>query len=272
MPRYFATVGIPLLEGRDFADTDTATSPQVAIVDRAFADSYWPGESALGKRVSPFGDPGIGPWAHVIGVVGHVRNKGARTAGEGQLYLPALQKTEYSLFYLARTSADPRALMPAVRSAVRGEDARLPIASLATMPDLVAKLTARERFNVLLFTIFGVVALVLAAIGLYGVLAFLVLQRTREIGIRMALGGRSADVLRGVIGEGLTLTLVGLAAGLGGASLLARSMKSLLFDTEPTDVTTYVVVTSVMVVVAVLAALGPARRATRVNPAEVLRG
>jgi putative ABC transport system permease protein len=272
MPRYFSTVGVPLLEGRDFADTDTATSPQVVIVDRAFADTYWPGESAIGKRVSPFGDPGIGPWAHVIGVVGHVRNKGARTAGEGQLYLPALQKTEYSLFYLARTSANPHGLMPAIRSAVRAQDARLPMASLTTMPDLVAKFTARERFTVLLFTIFGVVALVLAAIGLYGVLAFLVTQRTREIGIRMALGGRSADIVRGVIGEGLTLTLVGLAAGLGGAFLLARSMKSLLFHIEATDVTTYAVVSAVMVVVALLAALGPARRATRVNPVDVLRG
>ncbi len=272
MPGYFATVGIPLLQGRDFSDSDTANAPQVVVVDREFAERYWPGESAIGKRVSPFGDPGVGPWAQVIGVVGHVRNKGAHAEGEGQVYMAALQKTEYSLFYVARTAGRPRGLMAGVRAAVRDLDARLPIASLTTMPDLEAGFTARERFNVLLFTIFGMVALALAAIGLYGVLAFLVTQRTREIGIRMALGGRSGDIVRGVIAEGMALTVAGLAFGLGGAFLLARSMKDLLFQIQPTDVPTYVVVSAMMLVVALAASFAPARRATRVDPVDVLRG
>jgi putative ABC transport system permease protein len=271
LPGYFSTVGIPLVEGRDFASSDGAGAPQVAIVDTELARQFFPGQSAVGKRLAINGNVEKGPFQEIIGVVGHVRNKGARQLGEGQLYLAALQKSEVSLYFVAETSGAPAALMNPIRAAVREQDPRLPIATLSTLPDLLAKFTARERFNVLLFTIFGAVALAIAAIGLYGVLAFLVTQRSREIGIRLALGGKPGGVVRGVIAEGLFLTAGGLVAGLFGGWLLARSMKDLLFRVEPADPLTYMVIAAVMLLVAVAAAAAPARRATRVDPVEVLR-
>lgn len=271
LPGYFETIGIPLIEGRDFTDNDNPAAPLAAIVDEEFARMYWPGESAIGKRIATNGDTEKGPFQTVIGVVGHVRNKGARETGEGQLYLAALQKQEFSLFFVARTEGDPSALLPSIRSAVRKQDAKLPIASLTTMDEVLSEFTARDRFNVLLFTIFGCVALAIASVGLYGVLAFLVTQRTREIGIRLALGGKPIGIVRSVVFEGLALTAVGLVAGLGGAILLSRWMKDLLFEIKPTDPLTYAVIAGVMLTVALAAALGPARRATRVDPVEVLR-
>src|SRR5688572_22295698 len=271
LPGYFETVGIPPLEGRDFADADNLAAPLAVVVDEEFARMYWPGESAIGKRHATNGDIEKGPFQTVTGVVGHVRNKGARETGEGQLYLAALQKQEFSLFFVARTEDDPSALLPSIRSAVREQDGKLPIASLSTMDEVLSKFTARDRFNVLLFTIFGCVALVIASVGLYGVLAFLVTQRTREIGIRLALGGKPFEIVRSVVFEGLALTAVGLIAGLGGAILLSRWMKDLLFEIKPTDPLTYAVIAGVMLTVALIAALGPARRATRVDPVEVLR-
>jgi putative ABC transport system permease protein len=271
LPGYFDTVGIPLLEGRDFTDADNLAAPLAVVVDEEFARTYWPGESAIGKRIATNGDTAKGPFQTVIGMVGHVRNKGARQAGEGQLYLAALQKQEFSLFFVARTDGDPSALLPSIRSAVREQDPKLPIASLSTMDEVLSEFTARDRFNVLLFTIFGSVALAIASVGLYGVLAFLVTQRTREIGIRLALGGKPVGIVRSVVFEGLALTAMGVVAGLGGAILLSRWMKDLLFEITPTDPLTYAVIAAVMLTVALVAALGPARRATRVDPVEVLR-
>jgi putative ABC transport system permease protein len=271
LPGYFETVGIPLIEGRDFTDSDNLAAPQAVVVDEEFARTYWPGESALGKRIAINGDTEKGPFQTVLGVVGHVRNKGAREKGESQLYLPALQKPEYSLFFVARTEGDPSALLPSIRAAVREQDVKLPIALMSTMDEVLAKFTARDRFNTLLFTIFGCVALAIASVGLYGVLAFLVTQRTREIGIRMALGGKPGGIVRSVVFEGLALTAVGLVSGLGIAVLLGRWMKDLLFEIKPTDPLTYGVIAGVMFAVALIAAFGPARRATRVDPVDVLR-
>jgi putative ABC transport system permease protein len=271
LPGYFTAVGIPLIEGREFTDADRLGAPLTVIVDEEFARRYWPGQPAIGQTMATNGNVDEGPFHTVIGVVGHVRNKGAREAGEGQLYLSALQKQEFSLFFVAQTEGSPSALLSSIRSAVREQDSRLPIAELSTMGEVLTKFTARERFNVLLFTIFGGVALVIASIGLYGVLAFLVTQRVREIGIRLALGGRPADLVRSVLTEGLALTAAGLVAGLGGAFLMGRWMKDLLFEIEPADPVTYGIIAGVMLVVAVLAAIGPARRATRVDPVDVLR-
>jgi putative ABC transport system permease protein len=272
LPGYFQAVGIRLLEGRDFADTDLATNPAVAVVDTIFARRYWPGQSAIGKRLATTGELDKGPFQTVIGVVGHVRREGPRAEGEAQLYLAALQKPEFSLFFVARASGAPRTLLPSIRSAVRQQDSKLPIAMLSTGADVVAKFTARERFNALLFTIFGAVALALSAIGLYGVLAFLVTLRTHEIGIRLALGGQPWHIVRGLIGEGLALTAAGLALGLGGGLLVAHAMRDLLFQIEPADALTYSVIAISMTAVALLAAFGPARRAAKVAPMEVLKG
>lgn len=271
LPGYFETVGIPLIEGRDFTDADNMSAPLAVVVDEEFARTYWPNQSAVGQRIATNGDLEKGPFQTVIGVVAHVRRDGARKAGESQLYLAALQKQEVSLFFVTRAEGDPSAVLPSIRSAVREQDAKLPIASLSTMNEILSKFTARERFNVLLFTIFGCVALAIASVGLYGVLAFLVSQRTREIGIRLALGGKPIEIVRSVVFEGLALTALGLAWGLGGAVLLSRWMKDLLFEIEPTDPLTYGLIAAVMLTVALIAALAPARRATRVDPVEVLR-
>jgi putative ABC transport system permease protein len=201
-----------------------------------------------------------------------VRRDGPRAEGEPQLYLAALQKAELSLYFVARAAGDPRTVMPSIRSAVREQDPMLPVAMLSTGSAVVERFTARERFSVLLFMIFGAVALALSAIGLYGVLAFLVTQRTHEIGIRLALGCQPSHIVRGVIGEGLGLTAGGLALGLGAGALLGQAMKDLLFQIEPTDRLTYGVIAIVMSAVALLAAFGPATRAAKVAPMEVLRG
>jgi predicted permease len=271
MPGYFRATGVRILAGRDFTDADSAGALPVVIVDEEFARRYWPGESALGKRISTNGDLVKGPFETVVGVVGHTLRGGAREPGEAQLYLPALQSTQTNLFYVARTSLDPARLLGAMRSAVREEDPRLPIAKLATGRDLITKFGARDRFNVLLFTVFGVVALVLAAVGMYGVLASLVAQRRREIGIRLALGGRPNSVIRQLVGEGLLLAGIGLGAGLAAATLLSQTMETMLFAIKPTDAVTYCTIALVVLGVSAVASYIPARRAAAIDPIETLR-
>ena len=273
MPGYFSTLRIPVVEGREFADADVAGTMLVAVVDEQFARQYWPGESAVGKRISPFGPlPANDPrWTTVVGVVGHVRNGGPRNDGEGQLYLPALQKSELTLYFVVRATGNDAPLPAAIRQTVRSLDSQLPIARLSTTPALVGRLLARERFNMLLLSIFGGVALTIAAVGLYGVLAFLVTQRTREIGIRLALGGRPGRVLRGVLAEGLILAAAGLTLGSAMALLAGPALKGLLYSIEPTDPLTYAGIAAVLLVVAGAASYLPARRATRIDPVAVLR-
>lgn len=272
MPGYFSMMGIPLLDGREFLDTDDASVPHSVVVDSEFARMYFPDRNPIGQRIAINGNLAEGPFQTIIGIVGHVRNKGAREGGEGQIYLSALQKQEFSLFFVAKSSTSASQTLPLIRDAVRQQDPRLPLAGLTTMDEVVAAFTARDRFNTLLFTIFGGVALLIASIGLYGVLAFLVAQRTREIGIRLALGGRPREIVRSVLFEGLALTGFGLIAGLAGAYLLSRAMRDMLFGIEPSDPLAYGVIAGVMLTVAFLAALAPARRATRVDPVDVLRG
>jgi len=271
LPGYFRTAGIQLLEGRDFTNADSAQTVPVAIVDEEFARAFWPGESALGKRVATSGDLEKGPFQTIVGVVAHTLRNGARDRGEGQLYLPLLQDAQSILYFVVRGSGDARALLAPVRAAVHDQDAQLPIARLTTGGDLVKSFTARDRFNVLLFTAFGAIALLLAAVGVYGVLASLVAQRTREIGIRLALGGRPADVVRRLVGEGTALAAIGLVAGLGAAALVGQTLTEMLFGVTPTDLTTYVLIAALVLGVTVLAAYLPARRAWRIDPIDALR-
>lgn len=271
MPGFFKTAGIPLIAGRDFTAADNAAAPLVAVVDEEFARQYWPGESALGKRIATSGDLQKGPFETVIGVVGHTLRGGAREHGEAQLYLPALQDPQTNLFYLARTSGDPQQLLAAIRAAVHEQDARLPVAKLSTGGDMTRKFTARDRFNVLLFSVFGGVALVLAAVGMYGVLASLVSQRTREIGIRLALGGRPGGVIRRLVWEGLVLGSIGLVLGLVAARLLAQTLESLLFQVKPTDLVSYCTIALLVMGVSAVASYLPARRAAAIDPVETLR-
>ena len=271
MPAYFATLGIPIVGGRDFGPEDIAGAPAVAVVDENLARRYWPGESAIGKHLGVGGRPkDDSGWTTVIGVVGHVRNGGPRKEGEPQVYLAALQKPEFSLYYVARASGSVAPLPAAMRAAVRELDRDLPVATLAETPQLVARVVARDRFNALLFTIFGGVALALAMIGLYGVMAFLVAERRREIGIRLALGGRPARVRGRLIAEGVGLAVAGVVLGLAIALALSRTLAGLLFAVEPTDPWTYASIAALLVLVAVVASALPARRALRINPIDVL--
>ena len=273
MPGYFSTIGIPIVEGREFADSDVTGTMPVAIVDEQFAQQYWPGESAVGKRVSPFGalPPGDPRWATVIGITGHVRNGGPRKAGEGQFYLPALQKPELTLYFVVRAAGSDAPLPAAIRQTVRALDSQLPVGRLSATPALIGRVLARERFNMLLLSIFSGVALTIAAVGLYGLLAFLVTERTREIGIRLALGGRPGRILRAVIGEGLLLACAGLALGTAAALFTAPLLGGLLYGIEPTDPLTYTGIAGVLLLVAAAASYLPGRRATRIDPVSVLR-
>jgi putative ABC transport system permease protein len=269
LPGYFKTLRIPILAGREFSTGDSSTAPAVVVVDEVLAKRYWPGQEAVGKRVNTSGDGKH--FETVIGVVGHVHNAGPQEEGEPQIYLPLTQSVQSILSFAVRAQDRPDALLAGVRGAVRELDPKLPVAKLGWMTDVVAGAVAHERFNTLLFGIFGGVALVLATVGLYGVMAFLVTQRTREIGIRIALGGRPNRVLARIIGEGLGMTLTGITLGVASALALSRTVGGLLFGVTPTDPATYAAIALVLVAAALVASYVPARRASRVDPVEVLR-
>jgi predicted permease len=269
-PGYFRTLSVPLLAGRDFTEHDDAKAPLVAIVDEELARTAWPGESAIGKRINPADRPDS-VWATVVGVVAHLRRQGPQDAGEQQIYESFLQDPYWTMTVALRTDGDPLALAAPARAAVRDLDPDQPIASVRRMDDLLAAATARYRFNLLLLSLFAASALLLAAVGLYGVISQLVAQRTREIGIRLALGAEPRRVLRLVLGEGLRLAAAGLAVGVAAALLASRVMATLLFEVRATDALVYASVPLLLAAVALLATYIPARRATRVDPTISMR-
>jgi predicted permease len=269
MPGYFRTLRIPLIAGRDFEPTDVAGAPPVAIVDEALARAHWPGQSAIGKHINQTGNPPR--WTTVVGVVGHVHKSGPQSDGEPQIYMPHAQSPQTTLSMVARTTAPSATLAQPLRAVVRSLDRELPISRLESLDALVARATAKERFNMILVATFGLAALSLATVGLYGVMAFLVSQRTREIGIRMALGGAPGSIRSMVLREGLLISLAGLLIGTVIALVATRAIAGLLFGVAPTDAATYVGIGALLFVVGALASYGPARRATRVDPLIALR-
>jgi putative ABC transport system permease protein len=279
-PDYFRALGIPLRAGRFFTDRDVvgahppASGNLAVVVDEALARRHWPGQDPLGKRINTSIDPDT-VWSTVVGVVGHVRSGSLQSEGEPQIYLPFFQRPRATLSVVVRgrgaAERDPIRLAAAVRAAVRATDREQPIAKMHTMGELVERATARQRFNLLLLSIFAASALLLAAVGIYGVMSYTVAQRTSEIGIRMALGARPADVLRLVVGQGMRVALAGIAAGVAGAALLSRAMAGLLFGIRATDVVTYVGIAVLLAGVALVASYLPARRATRIDPLAALR-
>ena len=271
LPNYFNTLQVPIVEGRDFSTTDAASASPVAIVDELVARKFWPGESAVGKRIGPFGTPKGDGWTTIVGVVGHVHALGPRADTEALVYLPALQIAESSLFFVARASGEPASLPAAMRTSVRDLDPALPLSRMAWLDELNGRMMARDRFNALLLTIFAVVSLAIAAVGLYGVMSYLVAQRTREIGIRLALGGRPHRVVGAVMAEGLAMTATGLALGLAAALALSQVLAGLVFGVPPTDPVTYAVIAVLLLIVAALASYVPARRVLGVDPVSVLR-
>jgi putative ABC transport system permease protein len=269
LPGFFQTLRIPLLAGRDFEPTDTQGAPGVVIVDELLAKRHWPGQNPIGKEMNG-DDPGA-PWWRVVGVVGHVYRAGPQTEGEPQLYLPYTQSTQSTLSIVARGNGPATSLVQPLRGAIRSLDADLPIARLRPMSDLASNAMARQRFNATVFGVFALTALLLASVGLYGVMAYVVSRRTREIGIRMALGGQPSAIRWSVLRQGVLVSLAGLALGMLVSVATAKAISGLLFGVEALDVATYVAIAALLLVVAFLASYVPARRATRVDPLLALR-
>jgi putative ABC transport system permease protein len=266
---YFATLGIPIVQGRAFGAADLRPHADVAIVDPDLARALWPDGRAVGRR---FRVDSTGPWLTVVGVAGDVRLLGAdERAGRLALYYPEPPGRGGQRTIAVRTSGDPAALLPALRAAVRAVDPLQPIASLATGQARYHETLARPRFLLVLMATFAVVAVVLAGIGLYGVVSFAVAQRTREFGVRLALGAPTRTIARTVLGEGAAMTGIGVALGVAGALAGGRVLESLLFGVAPTDLATLGAVVGGLAAVALLACWLPARRASRVAPAEALR-
>ena len=267
---YFPTMKIALLRGRAFTDQDTSKSPQVLVVSQAFVKRYFPNEEPIGRRIVFDGDDRTP--REIIGVVADVLRNGLDVQAQPEMYVSYLQNPERRLNLVMRTdSSDPTQFTPAARAEVKAFDPNQMIWRVQTLEDLLGTSVAPRRFNMFLLGIFAAVALVLAAVGLYGVMSYSVSWRTHEIGIRMALGAKQRDVLRLVVRQGMTMAVIGLGLGLVGAFLMSRLLIGLLYGVTPTDPLTFVSVSIVLLAVALLACLVPARRATRVDPLVALR-
>ena len=272
-PGYFETIGIPLLAGRDFSSQDGITSPQVVVVNQAFANRYWPGESALGKRVTFANTPGPEDWSTIIAVVGNTHHSSLTEAIDLQLYVPYTQEPNWFPpgQIVLRTAGEPTAIAAAVRDRIRAIDPMVPISDVRSMEELIATSVATPRFHLLLLGALSLSALLLATIGIYGLLAFSVALRTRELGVRSALGASRSAISGMILKEGLRLTSAGIAIGLLAAFLATRSLEALLFQVEPSDPLTFAGISVLLLAVAMLACYVPARRAAQVDPLVALR-
>ena len=267
-PGYFRTMGVPLLSGRLLSDADHTTAPPVLLINEATARRFFDGQEPLGKRIAFWGANRT-----IVGVVGNERFQGLAEAAPIAVYAPLDQapSANGAGALLVRTSGDPKALIASVREVIREQDPALAVFGLEPFVETVSRSIAERRFTMLVLGLLASVALILAAIGVHGVLSYTVTQRAREIGIRMALGAQPSGVLRLVVGEGMTLALAGAAIGLAAAFVLTRSMGTLLFGVTPTDPLTFILVPLGLALVALVASYLPARRATRVDPVAALR-
>jgi len=268
-PGYFRTLGIPLLAGRDFTDSDF-DAPNIVIVAESFARKHWPGKSALGKRIR-FGPPkNDESWHTVVGVVGDNRHGQLKGEDRYNVYLPYYIEVVPS-YMLARTGGDPQKMIKAVESRIRSIDGDIAFGRVFTLDQILERVAWQDRFWMVLLAVFSLLALLLAAVGLYAVLSYTVSLNTREIGIRLALGAPASRVRNLIMREGMSLALAGLAVGIAAALALTRLLKSLLYETSPLDPATYAIAPAILLLVALLAALLPTRRATRVDPVIALR-
>jgi predicted permease len=280
LPGYFATMRLPILRGRDVASTDVAGAPGVVLVNEFLARRVWPGEDALGKRIAVDGPDDAPVWLTVIGVVKNAVQNDWSAPADDEIYLAMPQRAglmsssgthEAYATFVVRADGDPAALVPALRAAVWQLDRTLPISAVLTMPDVVAHANARPRFQMLLLAVFAGVAALLAAVGVYGVMSYVVSRRAREIGVRMALGARPRDVIGLVVGQGMAMATAGAAAGLVAAFFASRLMSGILYGVPASDPLTYGTVAALLLVIGLFASYLPARRAARLDPMAALR-
>jgi predicted permease len=267
-PGYFAAIGVPLRKGRLIADTDGEQAPRVVVITETMARRIWPGVDPLGQQVAVGGSPD--GWT-VVGVVGDIRDQLLQQEPQPMLYLSFQQVPWSSMWLLVRATGDPMALAPVVRREIRAVDPLLPVANVQPLERLVSQIAAQPRFTALIFGLFASAALVLAVVGVYGLVAYGVTQRTREIGVRLALGATPSRIVRGVVRHGVGLAGFGVAIGLWAAYALSRFMQGILYDVAATDAVTYLAVAALLVGCAVAASILPARWAARLDPVRALR-
>jgi putative ABC transport system permease protein len=277
-PGYFETMQIPLRSGRAFTALETTASPRVAIINETLAREFFAGTNPVGKRIKWGGPTSPSPWATIVAVAADVKATALDSPEEPAVYFPALQSdtlmihnTMRSMAYIVRTGGNPESVINAIRRTVREADAELPIVGMHTLEDIVSFSVAGRRFNTALLGAFAFLALVLAAVGIYGLMAYSVEQRTREIGIRLAIGATPIDVLRLVVSQAIRVASVGVVLGVVGSLLLTRVMTTLLFDVSPLDPLTFACAAGLLFGVAWLASYLPARRAARIDPQTAIR-
>jgi putative ABC transport system permease protein len=270
-PDYFRTIETPLKRGRFFTDADDRQAPQVVLIDEALAERYFNNRDPLGVRIKRGGPASEAPWMTVVGVVGNIKSDGFDQPDQPHLYYPIFQNPAYAMAIYLRTDVAPATVTQSLREQVRSLDRDLPVFGDTTLAHVAAESVSRRRFAMQVVGLFGILALLLAAVGIYGVIAYSVTQRTREIGIRVALGASRSAILRWVLKQGMMLTIAGVVIGLVGAYLLTRLLRSLLFGVGPTDILTFGVLAGLLTLVALIACYVPARRATKVDPLVALR-
>jgi putative ABC transport system permease protein len=272
-PNYFEAMGIPLLRGRYFTDADSKDSLPVAIIDQTLAEQYWPDQDPIGKRIAAFfdGPRGQRHWREIVGVVGHVKQYGLDGKSKVQYYFPQTQSPQNDMFLIIRTASDPRGMVAAIRGTLDSIDKDQPIYKVTPYEQMVSNSTSQKRFSMFLLGVFAALALLLAAVGIYGVMSYAVTQRTHEVGIRMALGAQQSDVLALVVKQGMLMTLIGVGIGLVGAFVATQIMTSLLFGVGTHDPLTFAGISLLLGSVALIASFIPARRATKVDPMIALR-
>jgi predicted permease len=271
-PEFFQVLKTPVIRGRTFTEADDSKGQPVVIINETLARRYWRGEDPVGKRVK-FGQGQAfnRPWMAIVGVVGDIKSDGFDAASDSVLYTPSNQRPSYASVLYMRTAVDPAIVGEAIRREVQAVDPNIPVFDVRTMEDVVAKYLAERRFALELLGVFAGVAMLLASIGIYGVMAYTFSQRTNEIGIRMAMGAQPRDILRIAVGEGAAVVAVGVVCGLIGSAILTRFLQSMLFDVKSTDPVTFATIAALLTVVTLLACLVPAHKATRVDPLIALR-
>jgi putative ABC transport system permease protein len=265
-PGYFRAIGTPLIRGRFFTEADNADAPLVIIVNQTFARKFWPNEDAVGKRIVMGGMSPDPKWITIVGIVGDIRHAALDVEPKPEMYVPFAQDPYKSMIFAVRGTQDPRNLASAIRSQIQSIDPGLPLANIRTFDAVIAESVAPRRLSVVLLGVFAAVAVLLATVGIYGVMSFLVVQRTHEIGVRMALGAQRADVMRLVIGRALQLVAIGTAIGLLMALFSTRALQALLYQVSAVDLPTFFFVIFVLGLVALAASYLPAQRAMRADP------